>query len=309
MATVVNTAKTEGPATAMVILGLHYCSQEKVCKLDPAKVAKYSERLRAMLRTGHTTSKDLERVTGNLEFAAWVEPFGRPLLSFISQEITPNQPRRRVTLPYFTRVAMQIWLCLLQRNRGLCYTYILNALPAEQRRIFVDAASTGGIGGYAAYTYFSVSLRLLIPQLRRCDGWSAFPRVDIAWLELFAAFVAIDMFAAESPGHLVVLYSDNTNVVAWLTRRRSPNPFVCTLVAAIERIKYKFMLKLSVRYIPSTHNVSADLLSRNTIPKRFVRHGIRVRPNLHRLISYLKISELLNKWSRTISSSSFPVQA
>ena len=107
-------------------------------------------------------------------------------------------------------------------------------------------------------------------------------RVDIAWLELFAAFVAIDLFEAESSGHLVVLYSDNTNVVAWLTRRRSPNPFVCTLVSAIERLKYKFMLKLSVRYIPSTHNVSADLLSRNTTPKRFVRHVTRVFLNLHR---------------------------
>ena len=29
MATVVNISKTEGPATAMVILGLHYCSQTK----------------------------------------------------------------------------------------------------------------------------------------------------------------------------------------------------------------------------------------------------------------------------------------
>ena len=180
-------------------------------------------------------------------------------------------------------------------------------LPAERRRIFVDAASTGGIGGYASYTYFFVNLHRLIPHLRRCDGWSAFPRVDIAWLELFAAFVAIDLFAAKSPGHLVVLYSDNTNVVAWLTRRRAPNPFVCTLVSAIERIKYKFMLKLSVRYIPSTHNVSADLLSRNTIPKRFVRHGTRVFPNLRRLRSYLRIPSLLNNWSRTILSSPLPL--
>ena len=70
MATVVNTAKTEGPATAMVILGLHYCSQNKICKLDPAKVVKYSDTLRSIVARRHTTSKDLERLTGNLEFAA-----------------------------------------------------------------------------------------------------------------------------------------------------------------------------------------------------------------------------------------------
>ena len=106
MATVVNTAKTEGPATVVVILSRHYCSQNKICKLDPAKVVKYSDRLSKMVRAGHATSKDLEQVTGNLEFAAWVEPFGRPLLSFISREISPNQLRHNVTLPYFTRAAI-----------------------------------------------------------------------------------------------------------------------------------------------------------------------------------------------------------
>ena len=70
MAAIVNLSKSEGPATAMVILGLHYCSHNKVCKLDPAKVLKYSDRLRLMLQTGQASSKDLERIVGNLEFAA-----------------------------------------------------------------------------------------------------------------------------------------------------------------------------------------------------------------------------------------------
>ena len=307
MTSIVNVKKTEGPARAMVILGLHYCSRSKVCKLDPDKVVRYSERLRLLLYAGNTTSKELERIVGNLEFAAWVEPFGRPLLSFIAREILPDEPHRSVTLPYFCRVAMRIWLCLLHRNRGLRFSYILNNLPLEQRRIYVDAASSGGIGGYASYTYFSVPLRQLGPTLHRCDGWSAFPRVDIAWLELFAVFVAVDLFAADSPGHLVILYSDNTNVVAWLSRRRPPNPYVCALVAAIERLKYKFMLKLSVRYIPSSHNVSADLLSRNRVPRRFVRHGTRVIPDLFRLCAHLRISSIYQNWSRTILSASLPL--
>ena len=66
----VNTSKTEGPATALVILGHHYCSQSKVCKLDPAKVIKYLDRLRLLLWIGCTTSKELQRIVGNLEFAA-----------------------------------------------------------------------------------------------------------------------------------------------------------------------------------------------------------------------------------------------
>ena len=70
MPAIVNVSKSEGPATAMVILGLHYCSQSRICKLDPAKVVKYSDRLKALLRAGRTTSKNLERIIGNLEFVA-----------------------------------------------------------------------------------------------------------------------------------------------------------------------------------------------------------------------------------------------
>ena len=249
LGTIVNAAKTEGPAKSMVILGFNYNSQSKVCNLDPAKVTKYSDRLRKILNRGKVTSKELERIVGNLQFAAWVEPFGRPLLSFIAKEIVPEMPRMEVTVTAMVRIAMRVWLVLMAHNRGLRFRYILNGLPIERRRIYVDAASTGGIGGYAGLRYFSVALKHWTHHLRKCEGWSRFPRVDIAWLELLAAYVAIDFFATRSQGHYLILYSDNTNVVAWLSRRRSPSPYVCTLVSAIEQLKYKFTIKISARYI------------------------------------------------------------
>ena len=67
---IVNIAKTEGPATALVILGLLYCSQSKVCRLDPAKVTRYATRINALLVAGVATSKELERLVGNLQFAS-----------------------------------------------------------------------------------------------------------------------------------------------------------------------------------------------------------------------------------------------
>ena len=194
----------------------------------------------------------------------------------------------------------------MQRNRGLRFTYILSTLPRETRSIYVDAASTGGIGGWAAYSYFTTPLRLLGPHVRRCDGWSSFPRVDIALLELFADYVAIDLLAPHSPAHIITLYSDNTNVVAWLSRRRAPNPFVGAMVSAIECIKYKYLLKISARYIPSAHNVSADRLSRCTVPIRFLKHGTQLYPELSRLTNNLRISTIWSQWRNTISRVSFP---
>ena len=309
MATLVNTKKTEGPATSMVILGLQYCSRTKVCSLDPAKVTKYTIRISQLLNAGFATSKFLEQLVGNLEFAAWVEPFGRPLLTFVRREIVPDSPTRTIHVTRMMRIALGVWQLLMARNRGLRFQYILDAMPMEHRRMYVDAASTKGIGGYSVSTYFLVSNRRLAPYLRQCDGWSAYPHVDIAWVELLAAYVAIDMFAARSPGKYLIMYSDNTNVVAWLSSRRPPNPFVGALVAAIERLKYNFFLKLSIRYIPSKHNVSADLLSRQIIPARLQKNGNRIHPNLRRLCSNLIIDNIYPSWAKTVQPSSFPVQA
>ena len=119
----------------------------------------------------------------------------------------------------------------------------------EHRRIYVNAASAKGIGGYSVTTYFLMPNRCLSLYPRQCEGWSAFPNIVIAWLELYAACVAIDMFAARYPGKYLIMYSVNTNVVLWLTAG-PPTPFGCTCLA-IERRKYQFFHKLSVQCIPS----------------------------------------------------------
>ena len=117
-----------------------------------------------------------------------------------------------------------------------------------------------------------------------------------------AVFVALYLFGPRYRKRLLVLYSDNTNVVAWLGPRRSPNPTVCALVAAIERIKYDHILKLSVRYIPSAQNRTADLLSRNRIPAWLGRRGTRVRPCMSSLVRLIHVDNLVPSWSKAISN-------
>ena len=106
--TFVNVAKTEGPAVSMVILGLFYRSDLKICSLAPKKVKKYSEQMVTLLSQGWASSKDLERMVGRLEFAAWVEPFGRPFLTFLSAYIVPDSPRVILTLTKMMTICLQV---------------------------------------------------------------------------------------------------------------------------------------------------------------------------------------------------------
>ena len=90
----------------------------------------------------------------------------------------------------------------------------MGALPYASHPIFVDAALSGGVGGFFGDEYFSWATAQLKPYLIRCEGWHNFPIVDIAWLELLAACIAVYLFAPQLAGRIVHLYSDNTNTVA-----------------------------------------------------------------------------------------------
>ena len=91
-------------------------------------------------------------------------------------------------------------------------------------------------------------------------------------------------------------------MVAWLGPRRSPDPTVCALVAAIERIKYKYLLKLSVRYIPSAQNNTADLLSRIRIPLWLKRRGTRILPSMSSLVRLIHLDNLVPSWLTAVNN-------
>ena len=166
----------------------------------------------------------------------------------------------------------------------------------------MDASTSIGLGGVNGYDYFSLVHGDLISLISACPGWESFPHVPIAWIELLVVFMAVFLFGPRYPGHLMVLYSDNTNVVSWLgSSRRPPNSTICTVVAAIERIKYEYLLKLSVRHIPSTQNRTADMLSRNRVPSWLRYRGTRRTPPLTTLMRLIHRDYLAPSWLNTIS--------
>ena len=174
--------------------------------------------------------------------------------------------------------------------------------------LFVDASLSGGIGGYCGVRYFALSIEQLKPWLVTCDGWESFPEVDIAWLELLAACTAMYAFAPLVTQRILTLYTDNTNVVAWLSKRRAPNPFVCAVVAAIEIIKYRNILKISTRYISSAQNTAADQLSRGHVPDYLYRHGIRITPPMKDICTNLHLENIENLWAATVTGALLPTQ-
>ena len=101
-------------------------------------------------------------------------------------------------------------------------------------------------------------------------------RLPIAYLELLAALAGFACFSVFQPNKIIRLNSDNTDVVAWLTKSRCSAGIGFKLLAAIEFYKREYSLKITTRHIMGHHNNSADSLSTGLFPIWFQKYGTRV---------------------------------
>ena len=120
--------------------------------------------------------------------------------------------------------------------------------------------------------------------------------------------MALYTFIPHVSKRILTLYTDNTNVVAWLSKRRAPDPSVCAVVAAIERIKYRNILKISTRYISSASNATADDLSRGHIPDSLYIRGARMTPPMKTICANLHLNNIVGLWTSTINCAPLPSQ-
>ena len=159
---------------------------------------------------------------------------------------------------------------MLLTNRGLSFDFVLGRLPRAPYDIFIDASTDWGIGGCCDNEYF------MIPWTKL----QAFEQDVIARKELLAALVALLCFSPSIKGQLVTLYTDNTNVRDWLAAGRSSKLKGLNYLALWELLKYNASCKTSVKWLPSSHNINADKLSRGITPLWLEERGRQIHCNL-----------------------------
>ena len=269
-----NLSKCCAPARKMEILGFVYDSIAKSCRLSKEKQQKYIDRIIAVLQKPTVVFKNLEKLVGNLTYAAWISPFGRPFLSVLSSSLNDPNHKKQVPVSPAMRNALVIWKNILLRNKGLSYDFILGQLPRAKNEWFIDATTNFGCGGLAGTNYFMTRNSALFNS-KFFGQQIKFEDVAIAYRELLSAVLAFAYFAPLSPSSIVRINVDNQNVVAWLRKSRCSNKLGYRLLAVIELLKLKYNLKVSVSYIKSSANTSADMLSRGKIPRWLKTRGTR----------------------------------
>ena len=103
-----NPKQCHPPAQRMEILGFLYDTIARSCKLSPKKQEKYISRINGVLQDTHVSGENLEKLVGNLTYAAWIAPFGRPFLSVLSRKIRPSTRKKPIFISSAMRNALVI---------------------------------------------------------------------------------------------------------------------------------------------------------------------------------------------------------
>ena len=103
-----NSKKCHPPARVMEILGFLYDAINRSCKLSEEKVQKYISRIRNILNEQYVYHKHLEKLVGNLTYAAWVSPFGRPFLSVLSTALGNSKKGQQLVVSAPMKNALKI---------------------------------------------------------------------------------------------------------------------------------------------------------------------------------------------------------
>ena len=180
------------------------------------KIEKYSEKLSEVRKRGVASSKVLQKIVGYLVYAAWIMPFGRPLISHISHLIDVKNINGKIQLDKAALMACDVWLYLLKGNFGLTFDFILGKLPRHNEEWFVDASEIG-FGGVCGFSYFRISYGSFLKGVK-LKMRSIFLDMFIAYRELPAVLLAFQVFAKIAPKSFIRINSDNTSVVAWLNK-------------------------------------------------------------------------------------------
>ena len=100
--------KTPLPAKEQVILGNLYNSVELCVRVAEKKCEKYIKRIRQVLSATEVTVNEVQKLHGNLNFAAETAPFGRPFLAHLTNAIRGVENDELVQVPEIMKMGLRI---------------------------------------------------------------------------------------------------------------------------------------------------------------------------------------------------------
>ena len=202
--------------TIIVFLGILINTTAQMISIPLEKKEKALELLKGVARSRKTTVLKLQ-LTGLLNFMVKAIYPGRAFTRCMYSKFTGLNKKLKqhyhVNVDAELRTDCQVWIQFLQDERCVCRPFINfhSVLVADELNFFTDAAGAQRLGLGCVF-----GLEWTFPKWkpRLMEVWDP----SIAFLELFALTIAIDLWIEKLQNRRVVVFCDNLSVVNMLNK-------------------------------------------------------------------------------------------
>lgn len=243
--------KTLGPDTTMSFAGIELDSVAQEARLPEDKLKKCQELLTLYQHKKKITLKELESLTGYLNFCCYVIPGGRAFLRRL-YDLTASvkSKHHKIRLTKEHRADISTWKMFVDNFNGKGFMHNQTWDNEETVSIYTDASGSIGFGGIFGSKYFYGSW----PET--CS------HLNITVLELYPIAIALEIWVTILQGKKVWLHTDNEALVHVINNSTSKEPPVMKMVRKIVLICMQNNIMVRCTHIEGSKNVLADSLSR-----------------------------------------------
>ncbi len=250
--------KVIDPTQCIIFLGIELDTIHMCLQLSEDRLHQIRNELLAFSQRQRATKRQLQSLTGKLNWAAAVVYGGRVFLRrIIDSTNTLRNKRDRVRLSGAMRQDIAWWLEFMQRFNGK--SALLDKQPITT--VQVDAC-TAGCGGVYGRDWFYCNWAL---------DWPAAADLHINYKELLSVVVAATRWAPLWAIKRIYIMSDNQAAVGMLNRGTAKHPLAMNALRWLFWLSATHNFHLSSRYIPGVQNIAADSASRLLQPNQLTR--------------------------------------
>ena len=269
--------KTFGPSQSMPFVGIQLDTVLMEASLPEDKVIKFSKLLDEIMSTKTSTLKEVQSLTGMLNFACGIiapaRAFTRRLYDITIGIVKPFHHVK------INKQIKLVWKEFLSNHNRKTFLLDYIWLSNTHLQLFTDSCTTIGFGGYFQDNWFFGKWSPM------CLG------LNIALLELYPICLALHLWGDQLRNKCITINTDNMAIVYVINNCTSKDSLIMLLVRRLVLLCMRLNILLRAQHYPGHLNKICDFLSRDQVNK-----ALQLAPHLRKEPVDIPQHWRLEKW-------------
>ncbi|XP_022787762.1 uncharacterized protein LOC111327761 [Stylophora pistillata] len=243
--------KTVGSSTTLAFAGIELDTVLMEARLPQEKLDKCRDLPSAFLGRRKVTLKEIQSLTGSLNFACTVVVPGRAFLRrLIYLTIGVRKPHFLIQLSKEVKEDLLVWQSFVSAFNGRSFFLADRWTNSHQLELYADASGALGYGAVLGTHW--------------CYGqWPhSWHHFNIAVLELYPIILILHLWGHDVQNQKILFFTDNEALVHVINKQSSRDKNMMFFVRRLVLVRLEKNICFEAKHIPGVHNVLADALSR-----------------------------------------------